>query len=373
MRRLLPVILIAVLVCTVLAIHTQQDLLIEQIDQFLSREAVAPAVEEPGPIVLHESLELPSGPEGEPSAAITDIPTLARRITAGAATDYARLEAVYDWITASFAYDLAKLENMKNTSDFGFGAAYLLEEGKGVCHDFAELALALLTALDIEATYETGEVYPVPGKSELHAWNHVRVDGLWYAIDTTWGAGYIVEEENRFIQKPRRLYLTTPEELFRLHRDPEYKEEREQDYRRQMALQADPVYLSEYEQELLERMNSFRSANDLPRLLQEQRLLETARRYAARIADRAINDEEYSLNGLHSELERLAPSLRFSAAGMCAFLQWNYEPASPEQLFNQIVQEQKEYLVDKSFNAATVAVVCRGDLTVVVQIYLARF
>ena len=264
-------------------------------------------------------------------------------ITAGAATT-TRAWKRSDWITASFAYDLAK-------------------------EDFAELALALLTALDIEATTDRRSL-PGAGKKRAPL-EPCQVDGLWYAIDTTWGAGFIVEE-NRFIQKPR-LYLTTPEELFRLHRDPEYKEEREQAYRRQSALQADPVYLSEYEQELLERMNSFRSANDLPRLHQEQRLLEAARRNAARIADRVINDEEFSLDGLRSDLNRLAPSLRFSAAIMYAFLHWGYEPASPEQLFNQIVQDQKEYLADRSFNAATVAVVRRGDLTVVVQVYLTRF
>jgi len=372
LKRLFKAALLAVLVCAVLAAFQHYyDLPFKQIDYLLGGKSVAPAVEEePGPIVLHEALELPAGPEGESSAAITDIPTLARHITAGAATDYARLEAVYDWITANFAYDLAKLEKI---NDYGAGAAYLLKEGKGVCHDFAELALALLAALDIEATYETGEVYPVPGKSELHAWNHVRVDGIWYAIDTTWGAGFIFEEENRFIQKPRRLYLTTPEELFHLYRDPEYREEREQACRRQMALEADPVYLSGYEQELLERMNSFRSANNLPLLYHEQRLLETARRSAASIAGRAINDEEYDLDGLQSELNRLAPSLRFSKAGMYAFLQWAYEPASPARLFDQITQEQKEYLADKSFNAATVAVVRRGDLTVVVQIYLTRY
>lgn len=367
MRRLLPVTVIAVLAIVLVTAYLQQDLILDKIEQLVTA-GTAPAYNEPEPITLFEALDLPAAPAD--TLEITDMRTLSRRITAGAVTDYQKLEAIYDWVTANFAYDLDKLKNM---SAYDSGAAYLLNTGKGICHDYAELTRALLTEVGIEATYESGDVYPAPGITERHAWNHARVDGIWYALDTTWGSGFVVEDEERFIQKPRRLYLTTPEELFRLHRDPAYKEEREQAYRKERTAQANPVTLPEYEREILEQMNKFRAASGLPALSEERRVLEIARQAAARIATLAANDEEYTLVDLSNQLERKAAELRISSAGIYAFMQWDHQPATAAELYNQIVQEQQEYLKDGRYRAASVAVIRKGEVTAVVQIYLSHY
>ncbi len=368
MKRILPVTVIAVLALLMMAAYMQQDLILDKMEQLIYTGS-APVYDEPKPIELYEAL--PTGDFGsEETLEVADLPTLARKITVGASTDYQRLEAIYDWVTANFAYDLDKLKNM---SAYDSGAAYLLETGKGICHDYADLTRALLTELGIESTYESGDVYPVEGTTERHAWNHAKIDGIWYALDTTWGSGFIVEDENRFIQKPRRLYLTTPEELYRLHRDPAYKEARELDYRKARTVEADPVSLPEFERVLIEKMNQFRTAAGLSSLADEQRLLDTARHSAAQIAALAANDEDYALNDLSAQLERRASELRVRSAGMYAFIQWAHEPAAAEKLFDQIVQEQQEYLKDDNYSAVCVAVIRKGEVTVVVHVYLARY
>ena len=368
MKRLFPAIMIAILAILSVTVYLRPGHILNSIDDLLAA-AVAPAVDEPDPIILYEALDLPAEPGGEALPAVTDMRALALHITAGATTDYQRMFAVYDWITANFAYDLEKLADIEA---FGAGAAYLLQTGRGICHDFADLGLALFTALEITATYESGDVFPVEGKTERHAWNHVKIDGTWYAMDTTWGAGFIVEEENRFIQKPRRLYLTTIEGLSRLHRDPAYREEQELAYRRTQAVQTDPVYLPGHEQELMERFNRFRAERNLPSLTEERALLEVARQAAARIAAGTAAGEDYTLEDLKREIEQLSSDLRIRKAGIFAKVQWTFEPPSAAQLYERIVQEQDEFLTDESCRAATVAVVRQGDITVGVYIYLLR-
>ena len=60
--------------------------------------------------------------------------------------------------------------------------------GKGVCNHYAIFMQALLRAAGIEAYYIAG--YPSSPAGgyyyERHAWNVVRVNGVWYGIDATW-------------------------------------------------------------------------------------------------------------------------------------------------------------------------------------------
>jgi len=366
LKKLSTLSVIAVMVMLSMAGYMHRDLVFNKIDKILT-SALTSAVAEPEPILLHEALELPLRPGEDELLAVNDMHALALQITAGAATDYQRMVAVYDWITANFEYDLEKLADI---DAYGSGAAYLLQAGKGICHDFAELALALFTALGIEATYESGDVFPAEGIVELHAWNHVQINGIWYAMDTTWGAGFIVKDENRFIQKSRRLYLTTPEELSRLHRDPAYKEEREMAYRRTQAVKADPFYLSGYEQDLLKRFNNYRADRGLPLLTEERPLLETVRQAAARIAAQTATGEEYTLDELKRQIEQRASVLRIKKVSIYSFVQWDFEHPSSAQLFEQIVQDQVAFLGDAHYRAATVAVVRQGDITVAVHVYL---
>lgn len=302
--------------------------------------------------------------------AASDIDALARQITAGAVSDYEKLEAVYDWMTENIAYDLDKVKDMQA---YGAGAEYLLRTRKGVCHDYAALTLALLKAAGIEATYESGDVYPSAGKVERHAWNHARVGGLWYALDTTWGSGFIIEEENRFVQRPRRIYLANPEEMYRLHSDPAYKEEQELIYRRAQAAAAAPVFMSEYEQRLIALFNGYRSSAGLPALAAEERLTELARQSAAQIATAICSAEDYSLEELGDQLNRRGRELRLKTAGMYAFSQWAYPHSSPEKLYADMIKEQQAHLSEPAFRSVAVGVIRKGDLTTVIHIYIENY
>ncbi len=303
--------------------------------------------------------------------AATDLDSLAGQITAGITDDYGKLCAVYDWVTANIAYDVEKARDMES---YGSGAEYLLEKRKGVCHDYADLTRALLEAVGIEASYEKGDVHPASDRVERHAWNNARIGESWYGLDTTWGAGFVNQEKGLFIQRPSRLYLTTPEELARLHGEPAYKEFREMELRREEASLADPLYLPEYEARLRLLINETRAAAGLAPFIEEERLLATARQSAAAAAEEVCSGREYSLASLKEELEQKALELRLEKAGIYTFTLWDYPLPTVEEIHRLIVaEEENTYLKETGFQSLTAAVIRRGDLVIVTLLFLSFY
>jgi transglutaminase-like putative cysteine protease len=90
-------------------------------------------------------------------------------------------------IFTEFSYD-------KSATTVDTPVAQVLAEGKGVCQDFAHLAISCLRSLGLAARYVSGymETMPPPGKPKLigadasHAWISLFVsDGAWVDLDPT--------------------------------------------------------------------------------------------------------------------------------------------------------------------------------------------
>ena len=98
----------------------------------------------------------------------------------------------------------------------------VFRNGKAVCSGYAGLYKEFASHLGLNALcvkcYAKGFGYQ-PGKKLTktnHEYNLVKIDSNWYAIDATWGAGYIkgksyVKEFNEF------YFLTNPEFLIKSH------------------------------------------------------------------------------------------------------------------------------------------------------------
>ena len=91
----------------------------------------------------------------------------------GAAGDYEKALAVYEFVIDNTVYDLNYRSN--NLSD-------VVLYGRGVCAGYAAYAQFLLQQLGIPAIFAVGIA-----DGESHAWNIVRLDGEWYQFDATWG------------------------------------------------------------------------------------------------------------------------------------------------------------------------------------------
>lgn len=96
-------------------------------------------------------------------------------------SDYEKVKGVYEFLIDNTAYDL----------DYTGTTIYeMFHARRGVCEGYARATQYLLTKLGVETLYCTGmsgEIDEPKSKWESHAWNIVKIDGIYYGVDTTWG------------------------------------------------------------------------------------------------------------------------------------------------------------------------------------------
>ncbi len=87
-------------------------------------------------------------------------------------TEYEKVKAIHDYIVENVTYDLSTEKNTAYTA---------LADQVSACQGYATLLYKMLTEAGIECRIIGGSTDGTP-----HAWNIVKVDGMWYNIDCTW-------------------------------------------------------------------------------------------------------------------------------------------------------------------------------------------
>ncbi len=100
-------------------------------------------------------------------------------------SNYEKLCAVYDWLCDNITYDYDNLDDDAYMLKYTAYAA--LVDRTSVCQGYANLLYRLLLTLGIDCRVITGER---TSTGEGHAWNIVRLDGLYYNLDATWDTSY---------------------------------------------------------------------------------------------------------------------------------------------------------------------------------------
>lgn len=99
-------------------------------------------------------------------------------------TDYEKLCTVYDYICANITYDY---DNLENTDYMLKHTAYAaLIDKTAVCQGYAALLYRLALEMGIDCRMITGT-----GNGGGHAWNIVKLNGLYYNADSTWDASWL--------------------------------------------------------------------------------------------------------------------------------------------------------------------------------------
>lgn len=132
------------------------------------------------------------------------ISELADEITEGCNSDYEKARAVHDWLAENIYYDIDALR----TGDYeASDAISVLENKRGVCEGYANLAAALLRNCGIPCAVQGGYALGVgtdrvwnsdninPAESN-HAWNEICADGRWILMDATWDSRNVYENES---------------------------------------------------------------------------------------------------------------------------------------------------------------------------------
>ena len=119
---------------------------------------------------------------------------------------------IYKWISTNIEYDFAGV----NDKNYDITEEVTFNRGKSICSGYANLFKKFGDNLDliveIIGGYSKGFNYEITDKfeeSESHAWNAVKINGDWYFIETTWGAGY-GEDHKKFVKRFTGYYFFTP-------------------------------------------------------------------------------------------------------------------------------------------------------------------
>ncbi|WP_028920331.1 transglutaminase-like domain-containing protein [Pseudoxanthomonas suwonensis] len=94
---------------------------------------------------------------------------------------WARVQAICDHVHEAIEFGYHHADPTR-------GARRALEEGRGVCRDFAHAAVALCRCMNIPARYCTGYlgdigIPPVDAPMDFSAWFEAWLDGDWYTFD----------------------------------------------------------------------------------------------------------------------------------------------------------------------------------------------
>ncbi len=124
---------------------------------------------------------------------------LAKEITKGKRTDKEKSKAIYGWMTHHISYDYGEYQRLETDHDFTYESALdTLKERKGICMGYSRLNAALHRAAGIEAKIVYGEE---------HAWNQVKINGIWEDQDTTYGSGYTDVTTHQFVANYNEKYF----------------------------------------------------------------------------------------------------------------------------------------------------------------------
>lgn len=104
---------------------------------------------------------------------------LANELCAGAESDSAAFDAVYDYITNNISYDYNKASQLASVTGYVPDPDETLSTGSGICFDYASLAAAMLRSQGIPTKILTGYVSP---DNVYHAWDMIYIDGSWSSL-----------------------------------------------------------------------------------------------------------------------------------------------------------------------------------------------
>jgi hypothetical protein len=165
---------------------------------------------------------------------------LAQRIQSDFSTDFGKARAIFSWIAFNVRYDVKsylhpkkqktikykteeeRLQKVKQQHDKMI--AKVLRKQKAVCSGYSELFNYVALKVGLESQVNEGDAktrfYDI-GRRRVkvsHAWNSVRIDGIWRLLDVTWGAGYVDLEKEKFYKNFKPVYFDTePKTFFMRH------------------------------------------------------------------------------------------------------------------------------------------------------------
>jgi transglutaminase-like putative cysteine protease len=136
----------------------------------------------------------------------SEVAILAKELTKDAETDREKLEAIHTYVINNVAYDYQKANSLPK----GYipNPESTLDEGLGICYDFAALTASMLRAVDVPTKLIKGYSSYTP---VYHAWNEVLIDGEWIVVDASTDSIFVAYNVSYSLEKSTSDYLNSKE------------------------------------------------------------------------------------------------------------------------------------------------------------------
>jgi len=92
--------------------------------------------------------------------------------------------AVHDYLVVNTIYE--DITNTVDQIDYLSTAHSILVRNEGQCQGYAEAYTLLMSIAGVESRIVSGSALDQRAKYQPHAWNQVKIDGIWYHVDVTW-------------------------------------------------------------------------------------------------------------------------------------------------------------------------------------------
>lgn len=134
----------------------------------------------------------------------TDISVLAYALTKDLVSDEEKLNAIHEYIVENVRYDYSKAASLPK----GYIPDPLatLNEGSGICYDFAALLASMMRSVDIPAKLVKGYSTYTP---VYHAWNEILIEDTWWIVDTSTDSIYVDYDAPYVINKSSDDYTNS--------------------------------------------------------------------------------------------------------------------------------------------------------------------
>lgn len=171
----------------------------------------------------HDYTRIDEHARNTPGRYAQNIEKLAAYLTKPAENDYEKVRSFYVWLSENIAYDVDLFRRYRPGASLEIGPEDVLAKGKAVCQGYADLFNALCDEAGIESRMIPGYSKGFGNRDRQdfsmadHAWNSVKIEGEWYLLDATWGAGGLNEKMQYKAQFNEQYFLTAPQKFIRDH------------------------------------------------------------------------------------------------------------------------------------------------------------
>ena len=122
------------------------------------------------------------------SVAQNDVETLTLKLTENLANDSLKVLSIYNWITQNIRYDHTFRNRQEGDTTLTQEPYTVVVKRKAVCVGYSKLVKEMCRVCGIESVviYGFAKSNNRVIDNEGHAWNVVKINNNWYALDATW-------------------------------------------------------------------------------------------------------------------------------------------------------------------------------------------